>query len=60
MTSQVKITAHCSKDKQVIVNKFNTKLSENIIFYVQDGETLELSIYDDWAVVTAEIEKENK
>lgn len=57
MTSQVKITAHCSDDKMVAVVRINTATNEETITELQNGDSMEFSIYDDWGVVTQEVLK---
>lgn len=56
MTSTVKITAHCSKDKEVQV-KVTDKGNTVEEFAVQDGESAERHIYDDREVSAKEVVK---
>ena len=60
MTSTVKITAHCSEDKEVrvfrlenIASSTNTKCLTKI----QNGETQEFYIYDDFFIIAQEVLK---
>lgn len=60
MTSQVKISAHCSDDKEVLVTVagiINHSTGETGIieeFTLQNGESAERAIYDSRSVTSAE------
>jgi hypothetical protein len=59
MTSQVKVSAHCASNKEVAVKVFNVVTNETIEeFALQDGESREVTIYDDRAVTSYERVKE--
>lgn len=57
MTTSVKVTAHCASDKQVRIVRWSTqggqgtKDTETVI---QDGETNEQVVYDDWQITVYE------
>jgi O-glycosyl hydrolase len=59
MTSQVKVSAHCATNKEVVIKVFNVA-NDSLIeeFVLQDGESREVLIYDDRAVATHERVKE--
>lgn len=63
MTSQVKISAHCSDEKEVIVTIAgivdNATGESGIIeeFTLQNGESAERSIYDSRSVTAVEVLK---
>lgn len=55
MTSQVKVSAHCADNKEVVVRVFNVATDQGIEeFTLQNGESREVLIYDDRAVATHE------
>ena len=54
MTTSVKVTAHCSNDKQVRVSKENLCKTVCETIVIHDGETHELVVYDDWVVSVVE------
>ncbi|MNG41474.1 hypothetical protein D3C84_1306810 [compost metagenome] len=57
MTSSVKVSAHCARDKEVVVVVTNAGvLVEEIV--LQDGEAREVMIYDERAVSSRERLKE--
>lgn len=59
MTSTVTITAHCSDDKEVVIQKGDIKdKNPSEIIKLQDGETYEEYVYDDQAVTVHEQVKE--
>ena len=58
MTSSLKITAHCSSNKQVVVEIQNTYSGTETMF-LQDGETVEKSIYDDRILSVKEVLKDD-
>lgn len=59
MTSQVKVDAHCSDNKEVVVRVFNVATDQLVEeFTLQNGESREVLIYDDRAVATYERIKE--
>lgn len=59
MTSQVKVSAHCTSNKEVVGKVFNVTTGEMIEeFTLQDGESREVLIYDDRAVTSFERLKE--
>lgn len=59
MTSQVKVSAHCASNKEVVVRVFNVHTQELIEeFTLQDGESREVVVYDDRGVLTHERVKE--
>ena len=53
MTSKVAITAHCSKDKEVIVLIYSG-LGSTETHILQDQENREFYIYDDRSIETFE------
>ena len=58
MTSSVKVAAHCGKSKQlrvIITNPDATINKEE--FFLNDGESREVSIYDRRTLHTMEVEK---
>lgn len=59
MTSTVKITAHCSNDKEVRVFRLedNDNSLNHYLTTVQNGETQEFSIYDDFFIIAQEVLK---
>jgi hypothetical protein len=55
MTSVVKVAAHCSDDKEVVVKIFDSKtneVKEEIV--LQNGQSTEKNIYDDLTLATTE------
>jgi len=59
MTSQVKTSAHCASNKEVVVRVTNIVTGEQIEEYVlQNGESRELAVWDDRAVTSFERLKE--
>jgi hypothetical protein len=59
MTSQVKVSAHCAANKEVVARVVNVVTNEQLEEVVlQDGESRDLLIYDDRAVITHERVKE--
>ena len=56
MTSSVRVTAHCSNDKQVQVSRYNSDTKEMQNQVLKNLESVELSIYDAWSILTKEIE----
>lgn len=61
MTSQVKVAAHCSDNKEVVVRVFNVATDQLVEeFTLQNGESREVLIYDDRAVATHERIKEEE
>lgn len=63
MTSTVKVIAHCAANKHVqlrIVKASGHPFENNTvleIFYLEDGETKEVYVYDDRYVITRELLK---
>lgn len=61
MTSVVKVTAHCGKDKKVTVRVLDFPTSTVIESKeLEDGESCEYYIYDNRQVRTMEAPKEQK
>lgn len=56
MTSSVKITAHLAATKKVRVEIKGTSEPSGILF-LQDGESIDLSVYDDREINVKEVEK---
>lgn len=55
MTTAVRITAHCSKDKEVLVHVIvDGAISTNESVVLQDGEVIELYAYDNRSITVAE------
>lgn len=54
MTTSVKVTAHCSSDKHVRINKENVDMTVGESVTIRDGETHEMVVYDDWHVIVRE------
>lgn len=54
MTTSVKVTAHCSSDKQVRISKENAAGTVGESVTIRDGEVHELVVYDDWSVSVRE------
>lgn len=55
MTSTVKVSAHCTSDKEVVVVVYNRITEETLEQCVlQDGESVERHIYDDRAITSFE------
>lgn len=53
MTTSVKVTAHCSNDKQVRISKsYPDGVSPDIV--IQNGESNEQVVYDDWVISVKE------
>lgn len=57
MTTSVKVSAHCNSDKQVRITKKNADGSSQTEIIIQDGETNEQVVYDNWSVSVKEEEK---
>ena len=55
MTTQVKVSAHCSSDKEVHIAIEDGDTGENVI--IQDGETWERALYDRLSITVREIMK---
>ncbi len=55
MTTTVKVTAHCSSDKEVQIH-----VSGTIDAVLQDGESKEVYAYDDRVISVKEVLKETK
>ena len=53
MTTHVKISAHCATTKKVQISIQNGDTGETI--YLEDGESHELSVWDDKQVTVKEI-----
>ena len=49
MTTSVKVTAHCSKDKQVRTSRSDSAVVGSSVV-IQDGETNEQVAYDGWII----------
>ena len=64
MTSQVKVSAHCTEDKEVrvtvtgVINHETGEVGVIEQFTLQDGETAERAIYDSRYVQAVEVFKE--
>jgi len=59
MTSAVKVQAHCSDDKEVVVRMYNVATQETREeFVLQNGEHRDVHIYDDLGVLTYERRKD--
>lgn len=58
MTSIVKVTAHCTPDKEVVIKIVNDVSLATNLRTLQNGESTELSVYDDWRVEVMERVKE--
>ena len=55
MTTTVKVTAHCSPDKQVRITRSDPKSGSNPPeVVIQDGESNEQYVYDDWSIIVKE------
>lgn len=59
MTTTVKVMAHCASDKQVRITRREARVSfeegpagENTV--IQNGETYEQVVYDDWMIYVKE------
>lgn len=54
MTTSVKVSAHCSIEKQVRISKTdeNNALHPDVV--IQDGQTHEAVVYDGWSVKVRE------
>ena len=57
MTSKVKITACCSDDKEVLVQRWNK--DEEKEFVLNNGQEIDLDIYDGYKVYCIERLKDN-
>lgn len=58
MTSTVRVLAHCSDDKEVvIIETDNVDPSINKRTIIQNGDTYETAIYDNRVVTTQEVLK---
>lgn len=58
MTTTVKVEAHCSSDKQVLVTIKNLVTGEiHESFVLQDGEKADRVVYDDRQLLTNEVLK---
>jgi hypothetical protein len=57
MTSSVKVSAHCGDNKKVQINVVEHDGVENTI-YLENGETTEISVYDEKSVSVKEVVKE--
>lgn len=49
MTTSIRVSAHCSKDTQVRISK-KVPNGANPDVVIQDGESHELAVYDDYVV----------
>lgn len=59
MTTSIKVSAHCSADKEVqisISDQASGNVRENII--LQDGETADRVVYDDLVICVLERKKD--
>jgi len=55
MTTQVKVSAHCSTDKEVKIEVEENGAVETV--FIQDGEVWERAVYDSKAITVREIVK---
>lgn len=58
MTTTIKVSAHCSEDKEVnvsIADSVSGNIKENVT--IQNGETLERVVYDDLVLSVCERKK---
>jgi hypothetical protein len=58
MTTTVKVTAHCGKEKQVRIIRSNLATQEGSQVVIQDGDTSEQYLHDDWKIAVKEELKE--
>lgn len=58
MTSTVKVTAHCTPDKEVVVKRVDDVRGTADLRTLQDKESTEMYVYDDWRVEVGERVKE--
>lgn len=58
MTSSVKINAHCANNKEVHIEISGDPCGNDGVKVIQDGESLELSVYDNKSVTIKEVIKE--
>lgn len=58
MTTIVRVEAHCSSDKEVVVTTGTDSVSQSII--LDSGETHLGYVYDSWTISVKEREKEAK
>ena len=56
MTTTVKVEAHCSSDKEVLINVESDVTGEEI--RIQDGETWSGSVYDSRSIIVKEVAKD--
>lgn len=56
MTTSVKVSAHCSSDKQVRISRADSNSAgyEHPDVVIQDGESHEQVVYDGWSVTVKE------
>ena len=58
MTSTVKVTAHCTKDKEVKITLIDYDGKE-VVSYLQDGESYEGYVYDNRSISVEELSKDH-
>jgi hypothetical protein len=58
MTSTVKVTAHCTQDKEVKITLVDYDGKEHVS-YLQDGESYEGYVYDSRSISVEELSKDH-
>lgn len=59
MTTQIKVIAHCSSDKQVKVRQYDVNTGdESGVWLLNDGDQREYVVFDDRAISVCEVLKE--
>lgn len=57
MTTTIKVSAHCSSDKEVKINHTDWE-GKDVFIILQDGETYEGVVYDDRSIFVREAMKD--